>query len=283
MKNRSVWLMVMLLSCAVAPVASGDIISVNFMMLDQDQNRVDDNETGVSGNSFGSTVAGSQWNNILLRDAAGSGVPVAFTNATQGGNSLTLVSSQGSTSATLTSTGVFFANGEGTTATAEKTGDAGMFRSFLNLRAGANPSETLTVSNLPAVFTENGYNVVLYFSMATTTRTYGLEVSDGVVSAQYWTVDNSWGVDTDGVVTWVQATGTTEATATTGANFAVFDGLSASSFTITGYSSGTSRATLNGLQIIAIPEPSTGALLMGSALSLLGLSRWLKSRTKVAS
>ena len=159
--------------------------------------------------------------------------------ATTGGSAITLTNDDGNNAADLTTT--LAANG-GLTVFADVSpnpargtfGDAGMFQSLLNF-GGSAPGETLVVSNLSGDFTANGYSVVLYYDIGSVGRTYGHTVSDGLVSATFWTNDTA-GVDSDsngdGVMEYVLATGTTSGTATSDASYAVFTGLTADGFTV---------------------------------------------------
>ncbi|MGC4002105.1 MAG: hypothetical protein QM811_02720 [Pirellulales bacterium] len=125
----------------------------------------------------------------------------------------------------------------------------------------------ITISNLGSAYTANGYKVVAFFNIGALSRNYGLRVDDGTTSATYFTNDTA--VDSDptdsGAMTWLKATGVTSGTATSNANYAVFDGLNASSFNITGIVGVSGRSIISGFQVIAnpvaVPEPGTYGLL----------------------
>ena len=121
------------------------------------------------------------------------------------------------------------------------------------------------------IFSANGYFVVIFNDIGSLGRTYGHNVSDGLVSATFWTTDTA-GVYSDskgdGVMEYVLATGTTSGTTTADANYAVFTGLTADGFTVSG-ASVSGRTALSGFQIIAVPELSSPALLGMSGLCML--------------
>ncbi len=238
-----------LIVVGLAMPAAAATISVNFGIALNDANAVDSDETAVVGNPDALEIAGSFWNNVLLRNS-GSGSPDVFISNTTGGNFITLNNSLGAPAAELTSTipsGGFanFGNVSGSNATL--TGTAGLFQSFLNFGATV-PTETLTISGLGSNVTERGYKVIAFFDIGGQTRTYGLKIGD----QQYWTNDTSAvdsDPDNDGVINWIKTTATTSGTAVANANYAVFDHLSGSSFTLEGVGS-SGRSVLSGLQII---------------------------------
>lgn len=145
---------------------------------------------------------------------------------------------------------------------------------------------TLTVSGLPAAFTSAGFNVYLYYDGDNGTQARaGRYAINGV---------SQWGQDAASTTfggTFIQgqtlvdpapgATGTALdnqaaalATVPVG-NYMIFRGLTGGSFTLDVQASvsagGTNRASLQGMQIVAIPEPSTVVLLVMGALGGLGL------------
>ncbi|WP_435892949.1 PEP-CTERM sorting domain-containing protein [Oceaniferula spumae] len=249
-------------------------MSVNFAISTNDNNSVDADETATIFRSVG----GANWNHIELRTSGTGGVTPTF-------DGTMLTDNVGGNAATLNTTianggGGGFANFANVTSNPNRGlfGEAGLMQSYLNYGA-AVPGETITVNGLGADFTTLGYNVYLYFDIGDQNRVYGHNVTDGTFSETYWTNDRSNSTaafgsdpDNDGMMNWIQATGTTSGTATNDANYAFYSGLTGSSFTITGVSTG-GRATLSGFQIVAIPEPSSAAL-----LGLAGLGFILRRR-----
>jgi hypothetical protein len=145
---------------------------------------------------------------------------------------------------------------------------------------------TLTVSGLPASFTGPGYSVYLYYDGDNGTQARaGRYAINGI---------SQWGQDaasTNFGGTFIQGqTATDPAPGMSGAqldnqaaavatvpvgNYMVFSGLTGSSFTLDVQASvsagGTNRASLNGMQIVAVPEPSTVVLLVLGALGGVGI------------
>jgi len=260
MKNirRSPVLLILGFLLAFAPTvkvaAAG--ISINFCIGQNDTNSVDAGETATQFQS----VDGTNWNNVLLANS--SGKPTIFTTASTGGNFIPLRNDSGNTNAarltsTLNNNG--YCNFSGVTPEPQLSlsGESGMMQSYILL--GTN--ETLTVSGLDTAFTANGYKVYLFFEIGTapgaSLRTLGYQVSDGVSSNTFWTVDqigDQSDTNDDGVIEWKKATGVTSGGATAGANYALFEGLSGSNFTVS-VEAGGSRGAINGIQIVA----NTGA------------------------
>jgi hypothetical protein len=120
---------------------------------------------------------------------------------------------------------------------------------------------SVTVSNLPASITAGGYEVYAYAD-----GDNGTEVRP----ATYAITGSPSAVNTDG------ADSTFAGTFVQGTNYVRLTGLTASSFTLTATPNqgpGTPRAPLNGIQIVAVPEPSAVALLGLGAAALLARRR----------
>lgn len=111
-------------------------------------------------------------------------------------------------------------------------------------------TESITIDNLPAAFTANGYSVTIFGDVAAgrtmdytidgTTRTI---IDDGSLFNGTFSPENS----------------------------TTFSGLNAASFTITGNAAGA-RSAVNGIIIESIPEAS-GLLFLAASLPLLGRRR----------
>ena len=137
-------------------------------------------------------------------------------------------------------------NGTWNTTITPVDGDTTMMKAHLDARASgfpAPPDATINVGGLPSSITAGGYDVLVYFDATTST---GLVTSGYTIGPQtFWTNDTSTFSGT-----YVQATGTTKATATAGSNYARFSGLTGSGFTLNA-DSDAFRAEVSGIQIVA--------------------------------
>ncbi|MFD2158577.1 PEP-CTERM sorting domain-containing protein [Rubritalea tangerina] len=243
-------------------------ISVNFAVSATVDNQVvDPGETALVGISAAESVDGSNWNNVSLRLAGNAGDPGTFRTNTQGGASISLIDSSGANAGVnLTSTGTFYTNYANVSSPSQgATGDGGLLQGFLNL----NDSESITLTGLSS-WAPSGYKVIAVFDIGSQSRTYSLSMQDGTSTETYWTNDTSADsdLDNDGSISWLETTATTQASATTDANYATFGTFSGDTLTISGSNVG-GRATLSGFQIVAIPEPSSTTLVGLAALALI--------------
>ena len=263
MKNLRRSPVFLILGCllAFAPMVkvAAASISINFCIGQNDTNSVD---TGESATQFQS-VDGTNWNNILLN--AKAGVPSTFITASTGGNFIRLRDDSGNTNAAqLTSTLLAnkgYCNFSDLTPEPQlsSSGEAEMMNSYILIGNVNGTNETFAVSGLGNAFTTNGYKVYLFFDIGaagSTLRTLGYSVSDGASSNVFWagdTIGDNSDTNDDGVIEWKKATGIASGSATAGANYALFEGLSGSSFTVSLPTSvGTAgRGAINGIQIIA--------------------------------
>lgn len=246
---------------AFAPAIKGFAasISINFCVGQNDTNLVDAGETATQFQS----VDGTNWNNVLLANSFGK--PTIFTTASTGGNFIRLRDDSGNTNAaqltsTLNNNG--YCNYSSVTPEPQlsSSGEAGMMNSYILIGNVNGTNETFTVSGLGNAFTTNGYKVYLFFDIGmagTGLRTLGYSVSDGANSNIFWagdTAGDNSDTNDDGVIEWKKATGIASGSATAGANYALFEGLTGSNFTVslpTIISGSGGRGAINGIQIIA--------------------------------
>ncbi len=103
---------------------------------------------------------------------------------------------------------------------------------------GFSGSEALSIDNLPAEFTDNGYTVTIFGDIAAArTMNYTIGGTTQTIVDDGTTFNGTFSVE----------------------NSTTFSGLNAASFTITGNATG-GRSGINGIVIEAVPEPSTGLL-----------------------
>ncbi|MGB0993499.1 MAG: PEP-CTERM sorting domain-containing protein [Akkermansiaceae bacterium] len=232
-----------------------------------DNQRVDAGETAFNGIADAESVDGSNWNNLSLGTGAVGNMSI-WPTLTQGGNHVDLTDSSGIDSGVnLTSSGSFYSNyANASTPNQGATGDGGLMQGYINL----NSSETISLSGL-AAWAPNGYKVVAAFDIGPLTRTYGVSMNDGGPTQIFWTADTA-GADSDtnndGVIGWIETTATTSGTAVSDANYAIYGTFTGDTLTISG-DAVSGRGTLNGFQIIAVPEPSSTALLGLGGLALI--------------
>jgi hypothetical protein len=202
-------------------------------------------------------VPSANWNNLHLANAS--------INNTGGATNVV-----DSTGAATTADVVFQTNGTWDTGGPLTNGNFKMMRAHLDGRASffVSPADpTVTVSSIPY----STYDVYVYFDAVT---------SDGSVNSNYTIGSQTFFIkdtSTFNGTTFVQGTGTTSGTRTSGANYVLFSGLSGASFTMTADSE-TFRAEVSGMQIVdttVIPAPAA----LPAGLALLG-GMALKRRRK---
>jgi hypothetical protein len=146
-----------------------------------------------------------------------------------------------------------------------------MFNSGLGIEGIDNGGTSLAISGLGTDFTTSGYDVYVYFGSAlnfATNDPYTLSFSDGSTT-YYAEVEEDVATYTG---TFSRAASTVSGSPTTSSNYVLFEGLSSANFTITAGNidnvTTDSSGAITGMQIVAIPEPST-LVLVGLALGSL--------------
>lgn len=161
--------------------------------------------------------------------------------------------------------------------------DAEMFRSTIDLfgagttnpGTAANPSATLTVSDIPYAL----YDVYVYQGGGTVTRTAGVELNDTRAEYMRQAAANA----NDSTVPYVESDHTTAPTANTAAavnavpqaHYVRFTDVSGSTLQLDLWGDRSSEATpvpryrFPGIQIVEVPEPASAGLLAAAAIGLL--------------
>jgi hypothetical protein len=154
----------------------------------------------------------------------------------------------------------------------------------------SNAGNSITVTGLPTAFTQNGYDVYVYHA-SDSAGVQGYTATDNLAN----TSGQVFGRQAGGAGTnfplaspdgFIVSTDTANGPGTTASNVILLQGLTGSSFTLTGIAgaSGDGRARPNGFQIVAIqvvPEPASLAVwfVAGSAIAGLAIFR-LRRRQK---
>ena len=136
-------------------------------------------------------------------------------------------------------------------------------------------SMTVTVSGLAVPFTNDGYDVIVYFDGGSSDADWitAYTITGGDITTVIYGKDKGGTGDWDGVFT--KASGTSSDNVNALGNYVRFDGLKASAFTLTATPvTGMGQGPINGLQIIALPEPVSLALVgVGLAATLVARRR----------
>ena len=233
---------------ATAHVASAaGIISINLITSDGNPAAFPERQVVASGDAAGLPVASAMnWNNANALDKnAASATTITVSNANDDDGVATLADF------------VFTANGGGSFVNNNNTNTGN--NAMMN---GYNSLSMFTWADLGTDFTDNGFDIYVYFNSNNDSLTQGLGAT--VAGSGSTTFGDDGGAFTG---TFTRATGTTSANANN-SNFFRFEGLTADSGTVN--FSGPSRRAINGIQFVAVPEPSTALL---GALGLLALLR----------
>jgi hypothetical protein len=241
---------VLILSLAAASVSSGAIISLDF---------------GAPGNSITSVMG--------LSEIAGA-VPApnwnSFSGATQAAGQSLFDDAGLTTGATVT----WSSNNVWSTGIADTAGNLRMMKAYLDTSSVS--TTMVTLANIPASFQATGYEVYVYYDGDNGTANRAGAYTIGATTL--------WGLDAanasfNGTLTQGQTASNpgTDPLAVPAGNYLVFTGLSGAGFALSATpgptSDGTGRASINGIQIVQVPEPAAlGSLLLGATL-LAGVRR----------
>jgi arylsulfatase A-like enzyme len=213
--------------------ALGQVISVNFYHTN----------TTVGPTKLAGLIPVPGWNDVLVPGGSG---PV---NTSPGFSPVTLLDSTGAPAASISSDLSSHWNGDSQTVVTGLNGD--LMTEFISWDTpldGQSPDDTgtVTVSGLGSAFTDDGYSVYIYFDSIANDRDFAITIDGQTIVGSDRSTFN-------GIL--VEASG-----AGIDSNYAVFNGLTTSSFDID-LDSTPGRAAVNGLQIVsanhALP-PATG-------------------------
>ena len=260
----------MILGASMLPV-SASTISVNFHV-DGDADAQIDHEL-AAGETAGLTPVGN-WNNINIGTGGAHNTSAAIFSSTALNDSTG--ASTGATLAPDVISSWFVGYAASSAGDANELGLAGnqddLFNSYLALNGpggDGSPADeaVLTIANLPAAFTANGYQLIIYSdtdrgpanagdrtSVFTVTPAGGSAITvltedDGSVGAAAATFSGAFVLSDNSDTTDDYS------------NYTVINGLTADGFTIDVTSPDGGRGGISGFQIIAVPEPSTSLLL----------------------
>ena len=251
--RRVVFAVVAVLAAWLAgvPIATAASISINLWNSAAGNAA---NNTVEPGEAAGAvSVDGQFWNNISF--PGGTAGPFTVNQA--------VIDDSGVDAATFESTlGSAFVGFSGAAGAPTDTGDRNMMTSYLSYDVageGGGPDDegNLTISGLGAAFTDVGYDVYIYGDSDVNNRTFSVTV--GGQTNQI--VDDA---TYDGNLTLADGVGGDNE------NYTVFRNLTSSSFSIE-MDSDVGRGAVNGIQIVAIPEPASVVIMLGGAL---GLALW---------
>jgi len=145
-------------------------------------------------------------------------------------------------------------------------GDSYLMRGYMDNFSGSPVS--VVVTGLGAPFTTHGYDVIVYFDGDNPSSDWLTAYAIAVGGAPFATI---YGKDDQDTSAWDgqfhEASGATADSATVG-NYVRFTGLTSGDFTLTAMPQ-TGDGPINGIQIVAVPEPAALALLgLGLAATL---------------
>ena len=237
MKSKALSLLALAASANLASAAF--TISVNLV---PDNGTADD--VSMPTNFTAGVAAAPGWNNA----------PTAGDNT----NAFSLSNVFNSLGATTTADFAFAPSGATNAATFADPSDPN--RRMMNGNVALN---SFTVTQIPTDLTGSGYLAYVYFD--DNNDSLGQGVSATVGSTTYFG-DNSGNYATATTPSFVRATGTTSGNANN-SNYFLFEGLSSDSLTVT--FGGSTRQAITGIQLVAVPEPSTALLCILGSLALL--------------
>ncbi|HUS46385.1 MAG TPA: PEP-CTERM sorting domain-containing protein [Phycisphaerae bacterium] len=244
MLSSRVRLTVALFVCAVflGTTAQASVIGINFIgNCPANADQVGSNQAGLEAQTHWNDL--NYWNdgtNLMASDGGSTSVKATIGATTQGYAGYVAIP-------------------------AANAGNYLLIRGYLH--AGGSVW-TVTLTNLTSEYTPGGYDLIVYYDGNNNSADW---VTEFALSSGSTTLASVFAKDATDTATWsgtfVQATGTSAATATDG-NYVRFTGLTADSLTLT-TTPESGDGPINGIQIVAVPEPAALALLsLGLAATL---------------
>lgn len=147
--------------------------------------------------------------------------------------------------------------------------NAALLNGWISANNATAPDAAIDVSNIPFAV----YNLYVYMNHDRATE--DVDITGPFGTFRLHETDADLEADITGAVTWTQQTATADGDAAQEGNYALFTGLTAANLNLVltpgGAEGSPDRGAITGIQLVAVPEPSTSllALLAG----LVGLSR----------
>ncbi|CAA6692116.1 MULTISPECIES: PEP-CTERM sorting domain-containing protein [unclassified Lentimonas] len=271
-------------SLALSSVLSADTISVNFHVgNDADSATPAQADHEITGSEAAGLDNNTTWNNINVGNSgnnstAGSIFTTTVLTDDAGDASAATISQGGGDSTWFVGYGADSAGGASEIGLAGSNHDD-LFNSYLALNSSTygdgNPSDAgyISITGLGTAYTSGGYNLIIYSDSdkragstgADRTSEFSIIPGGGSLITNYLVED-----DIPNRITFSGTYIASDNSDTDDAysNYTVIAGLTADSFDLYIHSDDGGRGAISGFQIVAVPEPSTTALLAG----LLGLS-----------
>jgi hypothetical protein len=244
--------------------AGAAVISCNF---------TDSAVTGVLTLAPGATagaVAASNWQGVDVSPASGSSLSGVILSDGTGGTA-TLTSPHNGTAKNGLNNG-YIASNNGSWSATTGTPEQALFNNWIQ----APRSNTYTVELSLTNISYSNYSIYVYdIAQNSYNDSDSAEIfSNGVAGATYFMKDSAaWAPGSNLPTTYTQATGTTLATSTAGANYFLFTGLTGSTQAIdvsAGLGTSNDNGAISGIQIVqTAPEPASLALLALGGLLIL--------------
>ncbi|MGC6427019.1 MAG: PEP-CTERM sorting domain-containing protein [Akkermansiaceae bacterium] len=149
--------------------------------------------------------------------------------------------------------------------------DATLLNGWISANSTAAPDATIDITNIPFAV----YNLYVYMNHDRTTEDVDLTGPFGTFRLHE--TDSDLEVDITGAVTWVQQTADANGDSTQEGNYALFTGLTDSDLNLilgpAGAEGSADRGAITGIQLVAVPEPSTSILALLAGLGFVGRRR----------